>query len=58
MDSHGLGGVTWVGGGALCSHVFDVLKAVSQVADEGVVDMLQHSSLADNVSDALRLDNC
>lgn len=46
--------LSWEGG----SHVFDILEAVPQVTDEGVVNVLQHSSLADDVSDALGLDNC
>lgn len=43
--------------GGKSSHVFDILKAVAQVTDEGVVDMLEHSSLADNISNAFRFDN-
>lgn len=38
-------------------HVFDILEAVAQVTDEGMVDMLEHSSLADDIPNAFRLDN-
>lgn len=50
-----------LGGAALggqSSHVLDILKAVAQVTDEGMVNMLEHSSLADNIPNAFRLDNC
>lgn len=39
------------------SHVFDILKAVAQVTDEGMVDMFEHSPLADNISNAFRFDD-
>ena len=35
-------------------HVFDVLEAVPQVADEWVVHMLEHSSFAYDIADAFR----
>lgn len=34
-------------------HVLDILEAVSQVADKGVVDMLEHASFSDYVSNTL-----
>lgn len=34
-------------------HVLDILKAVSQVADKGVVDMFEHSPFSNDISDAL-----
>lgn len=43
--------------GGRSSHVLDILKAVAQVTDEGMVDMLEHSSLANDISNTLRLDN-
>lgn len=48
----------WAAQQAGSSHVFDILKAVAQVTDEGMVDMLEHSSLADDISNAFRFDNC
>lgn len=39
-------------------QVFDVLEAVSQVAEEGVVEMLEHSSFANDVANALGPYNC
>lgn len=32
------------------AHVFDVLEAVSKVANEWMVNMLEHATLSDNVS--------
>lgn len=43
--------------GGRSSHVLDILKAVAQVTDEGMVDMLEHSSLANDISNTFRLDN-
>jgi len=34
-------------------HVFNVLETVSQVTDERVVDVFEHSALTDDVTDAL-----
>lgn len=39
-------------------HVFDVLETVSQVTDEWMVDIFQHSTFADDVTHALRSYNC
>ena len=34
-------------------HVLDILEAVSQVTDKGVVDMFEHSPFSDYISDTL-----
>lgn len=39
-------------------HVLNILKAVSQVAQERVIQVFQHSPLSNNVSDTLRPDDC
>lgn len=39
-------------------HVFYILEAVSQVADKRVVDMLEHATLADNISYTLGTNDC
>ena len=39
-------------------QVFDVLEAVSKVAKEGVVEMLEHTALANYITDALRSYHC
>lgn len=39
-------------------HVFNVLETVSQVADERVVDVFEHSALTDDVTDALGSYDC
>lgn len=31
------------------AHVFDILEAVSEVANKGMVDMFEHATLSDNV---------
>lgn len=38
-------------------HVFYVLEAVSQVADKGMVDMLEHASFSDNISNTFGFDD-
>jgi hypothetical protein len=38
-------------------QVLDVLEAVAQVAKERMVEMLEHASLADNVTNTLRAHN-
>lgn len=38
-------------------HVLNVLEAVSQVTNERVVHMLQHSSLSDDIADAFGADD-
>ena len=45
----GIGGVV---------HVLDILEAVSQVANEGVVEVFEHLPLADDVSYALGSYDC
>jgi hypothetical protein len=39
-------------------QVFDVLEAVAQVAEEGVVEMLEHAALTNDIADALRPYDC
>jgi hypothetical protein len=39
-------------------QVLDVLEAVAQIAEEGVVEMLEHAALADDIADALRPYDC
>lgn len=39
-------------------HVLDVLEAVAEIADEGMVDMLEHAAFADDVPYALGSYNC
>ena len=39
-------------------QVLDVLKAVPKIAQERMVQMLEHAPLADDVSHALRSDDC
>lgn len=38
-------------------HVFDILKAVSQVAKEGMVQMLEHASFTNDIPYAFGLDH-
>lgn len=38
-------------------HIFNVLKAISEIADEGMVDMLKHSSFSYDVANALGSNN-
>lgn len=38
-------------------HVLDVLKTVTQVANERMVDVLEHSTFADDVAHALGANN-
>ena len=40
------------------SQIFDVLKAVSQVAKEGMIEVFQHPPLSDDVAYALRSYHC
>jgi len=39
-------------------QVFDVLEAVAQIAQEGVVEVLEHASLPDDVANALGSYDC
>lgn len=39
-------------------HVLNVLETVSQVANEWMVDMLEHATLSNDVSNALGSYNC
>jgi hypothetical protein len=39
-------------------QVFDVLEAVAQIAQEGVVEVLEHASLADDIADAFGSYDC
>ena len=39
-------------------QVFDVLETISEVAEEGVVEMLEHAALADDVADTFRPYHC
>jgi hypothetical protein len=39
-------------------QVLYVLEAVSEIAEEGVVEMLEHAPLANNVADTLRPYDC
>jgi hypothetical protein len=39
-------------------HILYVLKGIPQVADEGMVDMLQHASFANDVPDAFGSHHC
>jgi hypothetical protein len=39
-------------------QILDVLEAVSEVAEERMVKVLKHASLANNVPDALRFHHC
>jgi hypothetical protein len=39
-------------------QVLDVLETVSEVAEERMVKVFEHTSLANNVSDAFRLHHC
>ena len=39
-------------------EVLDVLEAVAQIAQEGVVEVLEHAAFADNVADALGAYDC
>jgi hypothetical protein len=45
-------------GGNVDVQVLDVLEAVAQIAEEGVVEMLEHATLANDVADALRPYDC
>jgi hypothetical protein len=38
-------------------HILYVLEAVSQIAKERVIEVLEHSAFANNVPDTLRADN-
>lgn len=40
------------------AHVLYILKAVPQVADKGVVNMLEHAALSYDISYAFGPDNC
>jgi hypothetical protein len=42
--------MSMVGLGEDNAHVFNILETVPQIADEWVIDMLEHSTLADNVA--------
>ena len=39
-------------------EVLDVLEAVAQIAQEGVVEVLEHAALADDIADALGPYDC
>jgi hypothetical protein len=39
-------------------HILDILEAVSQVADEGVVEVFEHPPLADDILYALGFYGC
>lgn len=39
------------------AHIFNVLEAVSQVAKEGMVEVLEHPPFTDDISYAFRPDN-
>lgn len=47
-----------VGRGSRSVHVFDILKTISQVADEGVVHVFEHSALPNDIADALGSYDC
>lgn len=46
------------GGGGASVQIFDVLEAVSQVAEKGMVEMFQHATLANDVANALGAYDC
>jgi hypothetical protein len=39
-------------------QVLNVLEAVAQIAEEGVVEVLEHAALADDVANALGSYDC
>lgn len=39
-------------------QVFNVLETVAQVAEEGMIQVLEHAPLANDVADAFRAYNC
>ena len=40
------------------AHVFNILETVSQVAKKRMVQMLEHSTFANDIPYALGLDHC
>ena len=44
--------------GVVGSQIFNVLKAVAQVAKEGMIEVFQHPPLPDDISYALRPYHC
>lgn len=40
------------------AHIFYVLEAVAQIADKGVVDMFEHTTLSDDVPYGLGSNDC
>jgi hypothetical protein len=39
-------------------QILDILEAVAQIAEEGVVEVLEHTALANDIADALGPNNC
>lgn len=39
-------------------HIFNILETVTQIANERVINMLEHSALPYNIAHALRADDC